>query len=92
MNLPMGKNIELFTDSSLYGNDIIERVKQLACPKCSILIYDAKGTGPSEEMQSKAKAYGIASMPAIVMDGRIIPLEKLAKGSLANLVHHLFKK
>lgn len=92
MKKSMGKTIEIFTDSSLYGDDLVERVKQHACSRCSILIYDAHGTGSSAEMQSKAYEYGVTSMPAIVMDGKQISPEKLVRGKLTNMIHHIFKK
>lgn len=88
----MSKIIEIFTDSSLYGNDIVERVKQYACSKCSILIYDANDPESSARMQSKAIEYGIASMPAVVLDGKLIPSEKLVRGKLTDMVHHIFNK
>ncbi|RCW49028.1 thioredoxin family protein [Paenibacillus prosopidis] len=87
----MGKSIEIFTDSSLYGEDIVERVKEYACPRCSILIYDANGTESSVDMQSKVSEYGVTSMPAIVIDGKLIHPDKLVKGKL-NLFYHIFNK
>lgn len=88
----MGKNIEIFTDSSLYGDDIVERVKETACPRCSILVHDANHVGTSTHMNAKFSEYGITSLPAIVIDGKLAPLEKLTKGKFMSLVHHLFKE
>ncbi|WP_214627976.1 hypothetical protein [Paenibacillus agaridevorans] len=88
----MGKNIEIFTDSNLFGDDVVKLVKEYACPKCSILIYDANCTDPDVDLQSKVSEYGITSMPAIVLDGKIVPPEKLARGKFANMVHHIFQK
>ncbi|XEC95096.1 hypothetical protein AB6A23_00445 [Paenibacillus tarimensis] len=88
----MGKNIEIFTDSSLYGDDIVELVKKYACPRCSILVHDAKITGTSTDMHSKISEYGITSMPAVIIDGKLIPSEKLVKGKLMSLFSHIFKK
>ncbi|OUS73062.1 hypothetical protein B1748_23955 [Paenibacillus sp. MY03] len=88
----MGKNIEIFTDSNLYGDDIVNLVKEYACPKCSISVYDANCTDPNVDMHSKVSEYGITAMPAIVLDGKIVPTEKLARGKFANMVHHFFHK
>ena len=92
MNQSMSKFIEVFTNSNLYGNDIVDRVNQTACSKCTILVYDASNTESSAEMQEKAYKYGVTSMPAIVMDGKLINPEKLVQGKLASIVHHVFKK
>lgn len=88
----MGKNIEIFTDSSLYGDDIVERVKEFACSKCAILVYDANDAEKSTEMQLKVIAYGVTSMPAIVINGKLIPPEKLEKEKFIGVFHHLFHK
>lgn len=85
----MGKNIEIFTDRSLYGDDIVKLVKEYACPKCAVLVYDSNGTEKSSEMQSKVMEYGVTSMPAIVIDGKLINPEKLKKGKFMDLFHHL---
>ena len=74
----MGVTIEIFTDTGLYGNEITERVRRSACPKCTVIVHDASDPASSADMQAKALAYGIAALPAVVMDGKAIPAEKLA--------------
>lgn len=89
----MGKTIEIFTDRKLYGNELIELVEQYACPKCKVHIYDASNRDDEAvEIQEKAAAYGIAKMPAIVMDGKEVPIERLKKKKLSNAIHSIVGK
>ncbi|WP_159881702.1 thioredoxin domain-containing protein [Paenibacillus puerhi] len=88
----MGKTIEIFIDSSLNEDDMVERVKEYACSRCSILVHDANDTGSKADMDLKRSEYGITSLPAIVINGKRVPSEKLVRGKFSSWFHGLVKK
>lgn len=85
----VGKKIEIFTDSSLFGDNIVSLVKQHACSKCDIFVYDVGKDGIHSEFEQKRTAYGVQSIPAVAIDGQLINLESLKKGKFP-MLHQLF--
>ncbi|WP_342044968.1 glutaredoxin [Bacillus sp. OTU530] len=75
----MAKKIEVFTAGSYLCDGVVEQVKQLACPKCEVVVYDLNKNNSTTEWEQKSKAYGIQSIPSVAMDGKIIDLTKLKK-------------
>jgi len=43
-------------------------------------------------MEDKAAEYGIETLPAVTIDGKVVPIDKLKKGNVASLVRQLFHK
>ncbi|MBC5635214.1 hypothetical protein H8S33_00100 [Ornithinibacillus sp. BX22] len=86
----MGKTIEIFTDSSRFSNDLENQVKNYACSRCSILVYDASNPETTRTMDSKVAAYNIATLPAVSIDGKVVPLDKLKKGRFSSLVRQFW--
>jgi hypothetical protein len=72
----MSAIIEVFVDDSPESSVVIKKVQELACPKCEIFIYSLNDQSVATEREEKTKEYGIASVPAVVMNGRIIDMEK----------------
>jgi hypothetical protein len=85
----MGKLIEVFVDGSENGDEIVKKVNEYACPKCVVTIYDASNADGSEEVQAKASAYGLASIPAVTIDGKPIDHNKLRSGKIGKFIQHL---
>lgn len=73
----MSKTIEIFTDSSLFSNSLENKVRDYACSKCSIVVYDASSLDTKRIMTSKTEEYGITTLPAVTIDGKLVSLEKL---------------
>jgi hypothetical protein len=46
--------------------------------------------GNHTEIEGKATAYGVQSMPAIAIDGQLVNLESLKKGKFAKLFHNIY--
>lgn len=63
----MSKKIEVYSDGSARGTQIIECVKKLACPKCEIVVHDGD------------KAAEGRYAPSVWMDGKAIDVDKLLK-------------
>ncbi|HWO97461.1 MAG TPA: glutaredoxin [Bacillus sp. (in: firmicutes)] len=73
----MAKRVEVFTAGSYLCHDVVKQVKNLACPKCEIVVYDLSRKSSTTEWEQKARAYGIQSIPAVAIGGRIIDFNKL---------------
>ncbi|WP_028609135.1 thioredoxin family protein [Paenibacillus harenae] len=71
----MSKRIEIFTDGSAESEAVVKQVRKLACPKCTVHVHNING-----ECEMRVKKYGIQSVPAVVMDGKLINLKALKRG------------
>lgn len=60
------RQVEVFTAGCSVCESTVELVKELACSSCEVTVYDL-----SNEGAEKAQAYGIKSVPAVVIDGRL---------------------
>lgn len=60
------RKIEIFSAGCPVCNETVEMVRNNACPSCDVSILDMKDTDVAE----RAKALGIRSVPAVVIDGR----------------------
>ena len=62
------RKIEIFSAGCAACNETIEMVRGFACPSCEIEVLDMH----EEEIAAKAKGYGIKSVPAVVIDGKLV--------------------
>jgi glutaredoxin len=81
----MAKKIEVFSAGCSTCKETIEMVKRLA-GEHEIVVHDMH----KQEVASKAKAYGVRSVPAVVVDGKLAsccagrgPEEQVLKTALA---------
>ncbi|MFD0587004.1 hypothetical protein ACFQZE_03225 [Paenibacillus sp. GCM10027627] len=72
----MGAIIEVFVDGSLESNELIHKVRKIACHKCKIVVYDRNRTEDSEFAQ-RLKERGIELIPSVTLNGKVVPIEKL---------------
>ena len=61
------RRIEIFSAGCPTCEETIEPVNRIACPSCEVSVLDMKKT----EVASRAKALGIRSVPAVVIDGTL---------------------
>ena len=61
------RRIEVFSAGCSVCDETINLVKQIACPSCEVEILDMRET----EVATKAKQYGVHSVPAVVVDGKL---------------------
>jgi hypothetical protein len=71
----MGAKIEVFVDNSPLSSTVIQKVKDLACFRCKITVYNLD----DQDYEDKMKVYGIGSIPAVVLNGKLVDLEKVKK-------------
>ena len=65
------RRVEVFTAGCHICDEVVKTVKDLACPSCEVTVYDLNAKCATGECISKAKQYGIKSVPAVVIDGKL---------------------
>jgi glutaredoxin len=61
------RKIEVFSAGCALCDDTIALINKIACPTCEVEILDMH----KAEVASRAKRYGVHSVPAVVVDGRL---------------------
>ena len=61
------RTVEIFSAGCPCCDDAIQSVKAAACPNCRVEVRDMK----DPKVQADAKKYGIARVPAVVIDGKL---------------------
>lgn len=61
------RKVEVFSAGCATCEDTIALVKRLACPSCDVAVLDMHDAG----VANRAKALGIRSVPAVVIDGKL---------------------
>jgi glutaredoxin 3 len=61
------RKIEVFSAGCPACEEAIQMVNQIACPSCEVEVLDMRQT----DVATRAKEYGIRSVPAVVVDGRL---------------------
>ncbi|WP_106767841.1 glutaredoxin [Paenibacillus faecalis] len=75
----MSAKIEVFTDGSPYSESVVEQVNELSCSKCEITVYHLNEPDASGNCKDKVRTYAITSIPAVVLNGKLVEIEKLKK-------------
>ncbi|MEH6626973.1 MAG: thioredoxin family protein [Motiliproteus sp.] len=61
------RKVEIFSAGCTVCSDAIEEVKQMACSSCEITVLNMH----DDDIAKRAKALGIKSVPAVVVDGKL---------------------
>jgi len=61
------RKIEVFSAGCAVCEDTIALINRIACPSCEVEILDMR----QPDVAAKAKRYGIRSVPAVVVNGRL---------------------
>jgi glutaredoxin 3 len=61
------RKVEIFSAGCPICRAAIERVNQIACPSCEVVVRDMNDQGVADQ----AGTLGIHSVPAVVVDGRL---------------------
>lgn len=74
--------IEVFTAGTYLCEEIVNQVQEAACSKCEVVVYDLHQSNATAEMEEIAKRYGVQSLPCVVLNGKVMDVEKVkrAKG------------
>lgn len=61
------RRIEVFSAGCPACEETIALVNQVACTSCEVSVLDMR----QPEVAAKARAYGVSSVPAVVIDGKL---------------------
>lgn len=61
------RKIEIFSAGCSVCENLVAQVRAAACPACDIYVLDMK----APDVQKRAADLGIASVPAVVIDGKL---------------------
>ena len=61
------RKIEVFSAGCAVCDDTVALINSIACPSCEVEILDMH----KSEVAKKAQRYGIRSVPAVVVDGKL---------------------
>ncbi len=61
------RKVEVFTAGCSLCDETVALVERLACGSCEVSVQDMRETA----VASKAKQYGVLSVPAVVIDGKL---------------------
>jgi glutaredoxin len=64
--------VEVFTSGCYLCDDVLKQVKDLACENCEVIVYDLNKGCTTNECELKAKEYGVTSVPAVAINGKLI--------------------
>jgi glutaredoxin len=65
--MPAKKRIEIFSAGCSACKETLEMVKRLAGSSHEVVVHDMN----KSEVAAKAKEYGVRSVPAVVIDGKL---------------------
>lgn len=68
----MKRKIEIFTAGCPVCDSTVKMVKELVCDQCEIKIYDLVKLCDDKACIAKVKEYGIESIPAVAINGRLL--------------------
>lgn len=63
----MKRQIEVFVAGCALCEDAVTLVRETACDDCEVTVHDMR----EPDAQEKALGYGVASVPTVVVDGRL---------------------
>ena len=61
------RKIEIFSAGCPVCEETVETVNQIACPSCETEVLDIR----QPDVAARAKQYGVRSVPAVVVDGKL---------------------
>jgi glutaredoxin len=61
------RKVEVFSAGCAACDEAIDMVKRSACPSCDVIVHDMRDISVAK----RAKALGVRSVPAVVIDGQL---------------------
>ena len=69
----MKRQVEIFTANCPVCDPVVQMVKDLACEQCEITIYDLVKQCEDKTCLNKLEEYGVKKVPAIAVNGSLLP-------------------
>lgn len=65
------RKVEVFTAGCPVCDLTVRMVKELACPSCDVHVHDLNKGCETDECRIEAQKYGLKTVPAVVVDGKV---------------------
>ena len=66
------RKIEVFTAGCSICQPTVEKVKSMACQYCEVIVYNVADPAQKEAL-TKAHTYGVNTLPAVAVNGKLLP-------------------
>ena len=66
------RQIEVFTAGCSICQPTVEKVKSMMCGYCELVVYNVADPAQKSAL-TKAQTYGINSLPAVAVNGKLLP-------------------
>jgi len=63
----MKRTVEIFSAGCAVCDELVGRVNAIACPSCDVVVLDMQ----QPDVVARAKSLGVASVPAVAIDGAL---------------------
>lgn len=63
----MKRTVEVFSAGCAVCDELVRRVNAIACPSCDVVVLDMQ----QPDVVERAKSLGVASVPAVAIDGAL---------------------
>lgn len=63
----MKRTVEIFSAGCAVCDELVRRVNAIACPSCDVVVLDMQ----QPDVVERAKSLGVASVPAVAIDGAL---------------------
>ena len=63
----MKRKVEIFSAGCAVCDELVERVRGMACPSCDVVVLDMK----QPDVVKRAKELRVSSIPAVAIDGAL---------------------
>lgn len=67
------RKVEVFTAGCAVCEPVVKMVQSMACSSCEVVIYNLSKPEDAKEHLEKIKDYGIKALPAIAVNGKLLP-------------------
>lgn len=74
------RKIEVFTAGCPVCEPVVAMVKSMACSSCEVIVYNVAQPCDTKECIEKLLTYGIKSLPAVAVDGKLLACCQNNKG------------
>lgn len=63
----MRRKVEIFSAGCAVCDELVERVRAIACPSCDVVVLDMQ----RDDVAERARSLGVSSIPAVAIDGTL---------------------
>jgi glutaredoxin len=66
------RRVEVFTAGCPICEETVRLVRSIACPSCTVQVYDLREGSATDESREQARRYEVTAVPAVAVDGVLL--------------------